>query len=172
MGVNNESMSIGDGCYADFTLPSARARHRPGRSTAYWAVGDRAGEIAQRRVDLGRILVRNGVALGQGPLLLDWSRRRFGVGNENSCLQKINRQHGETGTLVAGKRQNSDPSRLVFVKPHTHGPNGASRMYCSASRWSVPRRLRGSGPDSLFRFHYVRRGDGQHRPRRRANLDV
>ena len=128
-GVNNELTVLRQtGCYADFTMPSAPnstqtvtvnsiyyATDRPPRPKAH-DVGI-AARVGQAPPDEGLLLI-------QGPLALDWRRRKWGIlpRLENAEL------HGgfpptmprfdlwlRAGVGVVGRPD------WVFVKLHTHG---------------------------------------------------
>lgn len=128
-GVNDELEVLRNtGCYADFTMPSAPAHcqtrtingiyyaiNRPGRPKSH----DRG--ISAR---VGGTSPKASLLMIQGPLLLDWRRRKYG------CLPRI-----ENGDLHAGHPPTlarlqlwlnagvhvQDNADFVFVKLHTHG---------------------------------------------------
>src|SRR5262249_12605058 len=92
-GVNNELDVLREtGCYADFTMPSAphRAQTRTINSI-YYAV-DRPGRTKSHDsgtpVGAGRPPA-NSLMMIQGPLVLSWSSRKWGLlpRVENGCLQ-------------------------------------------------------------------------------------
>ena len=141
-GVNNELDVLREtGCYADFTLPSAPSPTQTRKiNSIYYAKDDpRRPKSHDRGVDVGTAAPpRDSLMLIQGPLLLDWRRRKV----ENACLQ-----HSQPPSmrrldlwLRANIHVRSRPD-WRFVKLHTHG----------AAR---------SQPGS-----FARRGDGRISPR-------
>ena len=96
----------------------------------------------------------------QGPLVLDWSRRKWGVmpGIENSCLQKS--QPPNEARLELWLRANvkiPTHPQWFFVKLHTHGANEPNQDVLLGEpmvRFHEALRER-AGRDSNFRFHYV-----------------
>ncbi|REJ93392.1 MAG: hypothetical protein DWQ34_10790 [Planctomycetota bacterium] len=128
-GVDQElSVLLETGCYADFTLPSAPspAQTRTINSIYY------AQDIPGRRCshDHGYRAVANRTALAdhllmiQGPLLLDWEQRKFGVVPriENGDIHEGRpatwrrlEQWMRANVHVGGRPE------WLFVKLHTHG---------------------------------------------------
>jgi hypothetical protein len=127
-GVANELCILKEtGCYADFTLPSApSATQTPTINRLYYAV-DRPGR--NRSHDHGVPMGAGpapdeGLLLMQGPLLLDWSRRKWGLlpRIENACLQGS--QPPSLARMQLWLRARIQvPSRpdWFFVKLHAHG---------------------------------------------------
>ena len=127
-GVNNELDILREtGCYADFTLPSAPSETQTRKiNSIYWAIDDpKRAKSHNSGVDLGTApQPPNSLLMIQGPLKLDWAKKKFGIlpGIENSCLQKsqppsisrLNRW------LEAGVKIPTQPS-WYFAKLHTHG---------------------------------------------------
>jgi hypothetical protein len=87
-GVDHEiPILLETGCYADFTFPSApSATQPPIINRIYWA-SDRAG--GPRSQDVEAADPAKALLMVQGPLLLDWRRRKWGLipHVENACLQ-------------------------------------------------------------------------------------
>jgi hypothetical protein len=127
-GVNDELAILkSTGCFADLTFPSAPditqppilnriyyARDIPGRSASH-EVGTPIGEVSPGPEDLMLI---------QGPLILDWTRPKWGVlpRLENGCLQGS--QLPSMDRLATWLRAHVQvPSRpeWYFVKLHAHG---------------------------------------------------
>lgn len=127
-GVNDElSILERTGCYVDMTFPSAPSPTQPPTiNSIYRAIDD---PDKPRSHDFG-IPVRAGVKpspgllLIQGPLVLDWTRRKFGVlpRIENACLQASQPPSGKRldNWLRASIRVDGRPD-WYFVKLHTHG---------------------------------------------------
>lgn len=128
-GVNDETTVLRDtGCYADFTMPSAPCptQTQTINSVYYAAAGTShpKGHDSGRRSRVGSTPSVDELLLIQGPLLLDWRRRKFGV------LPRL-----ENGDLNGGFPPTMDRLELwlrasvhvsgrpnwKFVKLHTHG---------------------------------------------------
>jgi hypothetical protein len=127
-GVNNELDILREtGCYADFTLPSAPHPTQTKKiNSIYYAVGD---SCRPRSHDYGADVgsgpaPERSLLLIQGPLVLDWSRRKFGVlpRLENACIQGSQPARIERVErwLQARVQVPSRPD-WFFVKLHTHG---------------------------------------------------
>ena len=129
-GVNNEIDILREtGCYADFTLPSSPSETQTRTiNSIYWAT-DKPGQPKSH--DSGVAVgfgpkPPNSLLMIQGPLLLDWNRRKFGIipKVENSCLQHS--QPPDTKRLAlwlhARVTTAANPT-WFFVKLHTHGVN-------------------------------------------------
>jgi hypothetical protein len=163
-GVNNELDILREtGCYADFTLPSAPSETQTRTvNDIYYAVDD---PVRPKSHDRG-VPVGSGpqpdrsLMLIQGPLCLDWGRRRMGVlpRIENACIQ---------GTQAPSERRLDlwlrcrvqVPSRpdWYFVKLHTHGANEANMQVLLGEpmvRFHQTLRQR-ADRDPNFHFHYV-----------------
>lgn len=127
-GVNNEiDVLRTTGCYADFTLPSAPSPTQTSTiNSIYYARGDAArpkghdrGIAACRGVPPADALL-----LVQGPLMLNWSSRKWGLlpRLENGCVQASQPPSLERLALWL-KARVQVPARpdWFFVKLHTHG---------------------------------------------------
>ena len=163
-GVNNELDVLREtGCYADFTLPSAPSETQTRKvNSVYWAVDD---PVRPKSHDTGPDLgteprPATGLLMIQGPLGLDWSRRKWGVlpRVENACLQKHQPPDTRRLNLWLNSRINiiTRPNRL-FVKLHTHGANEPNQDVLLGDPMvrfheALEERV---GRDPLFRFHYV-----------------
>ncbi len=122
-GVDHEiPILLETGCYADFTFPSApSATQPPIINRIYWAADRPGGPRAQ---DVESADTANTLLMVQGPLLLDWQRRKWGVipRVENACLQttqppSIERlQHWLRARVQVPARPD-----WFFVKLHAHG---------------------------------------------------
>jgi hypothetical protein len=163
-GVNNElDVLVETGCYADFTLPSAPSETQTRKiNSIYWAVDDPTRPKSHNRgVDLGtKERPSKSLLMIQGPLLLDWSYRKFGIlpRIENSCLQK-SQPPGKKRLehwLRASVKIPTMP-HWSFVKLHTHGvqePNQDVLLGEPMVRFHETLREQ-ADRDPLFRFHYV-----------------
>jgi hypothetical protein len=167
-GVDNELAVLkAAGCYADFTLPSAPSPAQiPTVNSLYYAREDglpashsrgtpvRASATAPLASSPDHLL------LVQGPLGLNWSRRKFGLlpRLENADLTAANpptlaRFH--LWTRLSPFVQDGPP--WVFVKLHTHG--GIPRNYHAllgdpASRFHSDL-ARAARQNPALRYHYV-----------------
>lgn len=128
-GVDGELAVLKEtGCYADFTYPSVPSPTQPRTVNAiYYALdspfGPRSHESGPR-ARVGVVAPENGLLMIQGPVGLDWSRRRRGIipGVENADVR--GNQHPSLARLDlwlrAGIGVEGRPE-WVFVKLHTHG---------------------------------------------------
>ena len=138
-GVNNELDILREtGCYADFTLPSAPDPTQTRTiNSIYYAVDDPIKPKSHDRgIPVGTGTVpSNGLMLIQGPLVLDWGRRKWGLVPriENGCIQSnqpagIDRLHAWLNGRRAGSRasglvlRETAHSRCAGVEPE--GPPG------------------------------------------------
>jgi hypothetical protein len=163
-GVNNELDVLREtGCYADFTMPSApnRAQTRTINSI-YYAVDD---PRRPKSHDTGTPLgcgprPANALMLIQGPLVLDWSSRKWGLVPrvENGCIQGNQPAHAGRvrNWLRAGVRVPSRPD-WYFVKLHTHGANeGNMPVLLGEPMVRFHQDLaRRAAEDPRFHYHYV-----------------
>ena len=133
-GVNDELDALREtGCYADFTMPSAPDRCQTRTiNRIYYALDDpRHPRSHDRGVEVGvGPAPEAGLMMIQGPLLLDWSRRKWGLlpRPENGCLQgnQAPSMARLEGWIRARISIRSRPDWL-FVKLHTHGTQEAIR---------------------------------------------
>lgn len=163
-GVNNELDVLREtGCYADFTMPSApnRAQTRT-INNIYYAVDD---PRRPKSHDTGTPVgcgprPANSLMLIQGPLVLDWSSRKWGLlpRVENGCIQGNQPAHAGRvrNWLRAGVRIPSRPD-WYFVKLHTHGASEANMPVLLGEpmvrfHHDLARR---AAEDPTFRYHYV-----------------
>jgi hypothetical protein len=128
-GVNDELTILREtGCYADFTMPSAPACCQTRMvNSIYYASDDPLRPKSHDRgvpAAVGISPPDDGLLMIQGPLVADWSRRRFGIfpGLENGDLQANHPPTLERWRLwlracvhVKGR------SDWLFIKLHTHG---------------------------------------------------
>ncbi|MGH7223503.1 MAG: hypothetical protein ACRELF_09770, partial [Gemmataceae bacterium] len=162
-GVNNELNVLREtGCYADFTLPSAPHPTQTKKiNSIYYAVDDPGHPRSHDTgIDAGCAAApERSLLLIQGPLVLDWSRRKWGVlpRLENACIQgsqpaRIDRLDRWLHARV------QVPSRpdWFFVKLHTHG--GAEENHDVLLGEPMVRfhedLARRAQDNSRFHFHY------------------
>lgn len=127
-GINNELDVLREtGCYADFTLPSAPDPTQTRKiNRIYYAVDDpRQPKSHDTGIDIGiGPPPNNALLLIQGPLVLDWQNRKWGLVPriENGCVQGSQPPRIERLSLWL-KAQIQVPARpdWFFVKLHTHG---------------------------------------------------
>jgi hypothetical protein len=163
-GVNNELTVLREtGCYADFTLPSAPmptqtrkinsiyyARGVPGRSKSH----DRGVDVGTAPAPAGALM------LVQGPLLLNWGRRKWGVVPrvENGCLQGNQPPTPQRlGQWLNARVQVAGRPDWFFVKLHTHGANDANHpVLLGEPMVRLHQELaRRAAQDPQFHYHYV-----------------
>ncbi len=163
-GVNNELDVLREtGCYADFTFPSAPSRTQPRKiNSIYYAVDDPERPRSHDHgldVGAGRPPA-DSLMIIQGPLLLDWKRRRWGLvpGTENGCLQSSQPPHIDRLELwlKAGVRVPARPD-WFFVKLHAHGaPEESHEALLGAPMVQFHQALANrSLRDPAFHYHYV-----------------
>jgi hypothetical protein len=164
-GVNNELAVLREtGCYADFTMPSAPDEPTQTRkiNSIYYA----SGHPKKRKghdwgVDVGAGSAQgHALLLIQGPLLLNWQRRKWGFlpRVENACIQ--GNQPPSMQRLNLWLRAHIQvPSRpdWFFVKLHTHGCNEFNQPVLLGEpmirfHQALAERAR---RDVNFHFHYV-----------------
>lgn len=128
-GVDQElTVLLKTGCYADFTLPSAPSPTQTKTINSIYYAKDRLGRSKSHNTGLraiaGKAAPADHLLMIQGPLLPDWSSRKFGVipRIENGDLtlgrpMTMRRFHlwRNAAVHVAGR-----PDQL-FIKLHTHG---------------------------------------------------
>ncbi|MEX2560722.1 MAG: hypothetical protein WD403_12450 [Pirellulales bacterium] len=133
-GVNDElTVLVQSGCYADFTLPSAPSPTQTSTvNSIYYATDDPARPKSHDRgvaARLGRRPPPDSLLMVQGPLALDWSRRKWGMlpRLENAELHATNpptlgrlRLWIRAGVSIQGRPD------WIFIKLHTHGAQEAN----------------------------------------------
>ena len=163
-GINNELDVLREtGCYADFTLPSSPSPAQTRTiNRIYYAVDD---PHRPKSHDTGTEVgahppPERALMLIQGPLLLDWRRRKLGLlpRLENACIQggqppSIERLEN---WLRARVRVPSRPD-WFFVKLHTHGANEANHeVLLGEPMVRFHEELARRAHDNpRFHFHYV-----------------
>jgi hypothetical protein len=163
-GINNELDILREtGCYADFTLPSAPSPTQTRKiNSIYYATDD---PLRPKSHDWG-VDVGDGPAppgslmLIQGPLLLDWSHRKWGITPhiENGCLQGSQPPGMDRLDLwLKARIQVKSRPDWFFVKLHTHGAEEYNMPVVLGEPMvhfheALARRAR---EDAAFRYHYV-----------------
>lgn len=163
-GVDNEIAILREtGCYADFTFPSAPdATQPPLVNRLYYAV-DRPGQSRShfQGWEMGRADVpENALLLMQGPLLLDWGRRKWGVlpRLENACLQATQPPSlARLDNWLRARIQAPGRPDWFFVKLHAHGaPEEAHNVLLGEPMVRFHEALAQRARDNpRFQFHYV-----------------
>ena len=163
-GVNNELDVLREaGCYADFTFPSAPSPTQPPKiNSIYYAIDDpeRPGSHnSGMDVGTGRAPA-NGLMLIQGPLVLDWSRRRWGLvpGVENGCIQTDGPPHIHRLALwLKAKVQIPGRPDWFFVKLYSHGaPERQQQVLLGEPMVRFHQHLADRARhDPNFHYHYV-----------------
>jgi hypothetical protein len=125
-GVDHEiPVLLETGCYADFTFPSAPSATQPPIINRIYYASDRPGVPRSQDVALpAGATTDNALLLVQGPLLLDWGRRKWGVlpGVENACLQSTQPPSVERlWRWLKARVQVPGRPDWFFVKLHAHG---------------------------------------------------
>jgi hypothetical protein len=152
------------GCYCDFTMPSAPDEPTQTRqiNSIYYASG-RPGQCKSHDggIPVGAGEVPSGaLMLIQGPLLLNWRRRKWGLlpRVENGCLQGNQPPTAERIDLWL-KARVQVPKRpdWYFVKLHTHGaPEENRRVLLGEPTVQFHQELaRRARADANFHYHYV-----------------
>jgi hypothetical protein len=163
-GVDNELDILREtGCYADFTMPSASHPTQTRTiNSIYYAVDDPANPKSHDRgvpVGVGTA-PSNGLMLIQGPLVLDWGRRKWGLVPriENGCIQSNQPASIERirAWLNAAVQVSGRPD-WYFVKLHTHGaPEWNQKVLLGEPMVQFHRDLAlRAQNDPNFQFHYV-----------------
>ena len=127
-GVNDELDILREtGCYVDMTLPSAPS---PCQTRTINAIYDAVDDPQRPKShDIGVPLgsgprPERGLLMIQGPLVLDWSRRRWGLVPrvENGCLQGSQPPTAErVDRWLSARIQVPTCPDWFFVKLHAHG---------------------------------------------------
>jgi hypothetical protein len=163
-GVNNELDVLREtGCYADFTFPSVPSPTQPRKiNSIYYACDD---PLRPRSHDRGQDVSTaprpdRSFMLIQGPLLLDWSRRKYAIVPriENGCIQagQLPNQRRVDLWLQARVQVPTRPD-WFFVKLHTHGATEANLPALlgeSMSQFHASLAER-AGCNRNFHYHYV-----------------
>jgi hypothetical protein len=163
-GVNNELDILREtGCFADFTMPSAPDPTQTQKiNSIYYAVDDpHRPKSHDTGIDVGRDTAPPGsLLLIQGPLLLNWGCRKWGVFPhiENGSLQanmpaSINRLR----LWLQARVQVPTRPDWFFVKLHCHGaPEQHQQVLLGEPMVQFHRGLADlAEKNKNFRFHYV-----------------
>ena len=163
-GVNDELDVLREtGCYADFTLPSAPSPTQTRKiNSIYYATDDPGRPMSH---DRGRDAgsgprPEKSLLMIQGPLVLDWGRRKWGLVPrvENGCIQGNQvASIGRLGAWLSARVQVAPRPDWFFVKLHTHGaPESNRRVLLGEPMVRFHRDLAAlSARDPDFHFHYV-----------------
>lgn len=127
-GVNNElSVLRQTGCYADFTMPAAPDRCQSRKvNSIYYAkdTGLSRSHDHGENVRVGGAPAKDSLLLVQGPLCLNWLRRKAGIFPrlENADLTERNPPTLERFRLWQKAHVHLDGRPgWIFIKLHTHG---------------------------------------------------
>jgi hypothetical protein len=162
-GVDNELDVLREtGCYADFTLPSAPSATQTSKINSIYYACNRPGPRSHETgMDAGSGKPpANALLLIQGPLLLDWRRRKWGLipHIENACLQDCQPPHeSRIDTWLRARVQVPSRPDWFFVKLHTHGaPEWNADVLLGEPAVRFHEALaRRAAADPNFHFHYV-----------------
>jgi hypothetical protein len=163
-GVDNELTILREtGCYADFTMPSAPSPTQTSKVNSIYYAADVPGRRCghDRGVDVGSGPPPQGaLMLIQGPLLLNWKRRKYGLlpRLENGCLQGSQPASAERLDLwLQAAVQVPQRPDWFFVKLHTHGApekNAGSLLGEPMVRFHEALAQRAAEQPN-FHYHYV-----------------
>jgi hypothetical protein len=163
-GVNNELDILREtGCYADFTLPAAPnpAQTRKINSIYYARDDPHRPRSHDTGLDLGAgPAPADALVLIQGPLVLDWARRKWGLlpRIENACIQHNQPARIERlGAWLQAAVQVPARPDWYFVKLHTHGaPEANQEVLLGEPMVRFHRALaERAAADPNFHYHYV-----------------
>lgn len=163
-GVNNELDILREtGCYADFTMPSAPDPTQTRIiNSIYYAIDDPTQPRSHDKGVTAAVGVEppEALMLIQGPLVLDWRRRKWGVFPriENGCIQSNQPAGIERlpAWLKAGVQVKGRPD-WYFLKLHSHGaPEWNARVALGEPMVRFHRDLNRQAQENPdFHFHYV-----------------
>ena len=163
-GVTGELSILKEtGCYADFTMPSAPSPTQTRTVNSIYYAHDLGcpksheyGELASTKRKAGN----DDFLLVQGPLGLNWERRKFGL------LPRI-----ENGDLTGANPPTADRMRLwtrlgihvqgqpnwIFIKLHTHAaiPRNSKMFLGDPMKRFHEMLMKEYRDSSIFRLHYV-----------------
>ena len=163
-GVNNELDILREtGCYADFTMPSFPSSTQTRKiNSIYYAVDDPCKPKSHDwGVDVGTgTAPDHSLLLIQGPLLIDWSNRKWGL---IPRIENANLQGNQPPTMARLdlwlKARVQVPNRpdWFFVKLHTHGATESNQAVLLGQPmvdFHAGLRHR-AAEDANFHYHYV-----------------
>ncbi|VAX38634.1 hypothetical protein MNBD_PLANCTO02-3075 [hydrothermal vent metagenome] len=163
-GVENEiSILLETGCYADFTMPSAPSNTQTTTiNSLYYATqktgvkSHNIGELAE----VGKDVSAKSLLMVQGPLQLDWNRRKFGIipRIENGDLTEARPPSWERMQLwLQAKVHVAGAPDKLFIKLHTHGcKDGNIDMLLGEPMQKFHHDLKThAAQKNGFRYHYV-----------------
>lgn len=164
-GVNDEiPILLETGCYADFTMPSAPVNTQTRTINSIYYAHNCPGRPKSHdcgiRARVGNPPPENNLLMIQGPLVLDWTQRKYGLlpGIENGDLHGRNAPSWKRmqNWLRAGVRVDGRPN-WVFVKLHTHGAkDGNIDMWLGDRAQEFHAELATQAAiNPNFRYHYV-----------------
>ena len=163
-GINNELDILREtGCYADFTMPSCPSSTQTRKiNSIYYAVDDACKPKSHDwGTDVGtKTAPDNAFLLIQGPLLLHWTNRKWGIipRIENGNLQR-NQPPNLARLDLWLKARVQIPTRpdWFFVKLHTHGaPEANQQVLLGQPMVDFHEGLRRRATeDKNFHYHYV-----------------
>lgn len=128
-GVDQElTVLLETGCYADFTMPSAPSATQTSTINSIYYAQDRPGRRKSHdtglRARVGHQAPKDHLLMIQGPLVLDWGWRRYGIipriengdlhGKRPASLRRL-QMWMNAGVTVSGRPD------WRFIKLHTHG---------------------------------------------------
>lgn len=165
-GVNDELTVLREtGCYADFTMPAAPDTSQTRTvNSIYYAVDDpRRAKSHDKglRVAVNGNAPDDGLLMIQGPLSLNWSKRKLGV-VPSLDVGAIDGSAGYTPTfdrfvrwMDVGVKVEGRPE-WVFVKIHTHGaPERNARVLLGPQMHAFHKALLDGESALNYRVHYV-----------------
>lgn len=127
-GVNNESKILAEtGCYADFTMPSAPSDTQINKvNSIYYSSSSPDRPKSHRRGKNARVgkFFKEDLMYIQGPLALNWKRRKFGLlpRIENSEISGLNHPTNDRVDLWIKQHIHVEGKpNWVFVKVYAHG---------------------------------------------------
>lgn len=163
-GVNNElTVLMETGCYADMTMPSAPADCQTSTiNSIYYAQDDPERPKSHDGGTLAKVGLQSpsdSLLMIQGPLVLDWSRRKLGflpgiengdlTGRMSPTLERFERWV-QAGVRVVGSDDWS------FIKLHTHGAQEANAaMLLGDPMRTFHQSLAKHAKDRGFQYYYV-----------------
>lgn len=160
-GVNNElDVLRATGCYADFTLPSAPSACQTRTiNRLYYATDDpQRPKSHDTGVEVGTApQPDDSLLIVQGPLLLDWHNRKFGVlpRIENACVQDSQPATLERLRLwLRARVQVPQRPDWFFVKLHCHGAPASSHESLLGEPMVAFHRDLAALAQKNVRFHY------------------